>query len=165
MAIFKRRDDVVDLTLLQKKGILGKSLDRRENEEDKTDGEGYVDFSSAKIDGFGTYTPEESSNSTNQESSMDSGGDLFSSLTQAANASSTYVQEEKKSEDFGYSGMDPVKAEKMRLRNERKTAMGVNEPNKEKNLEVQNLKVKIEDLEYKLNDLIDRLIRLESRFD
>lgn len=112
MSLFKERGpDVIDLVELQKRGILKKSSQQPERQEDD-----FVDFS------------KQSSSSQSSHSSPPSSFDFLNSLASASSPSP--------------SSQPPMQLDDAQL---------------------ASLKVKLEDLEYKLDRFIDRIVALESK--
>lgn len=119
--------EYLDLTDLQKRGLLKIPKEKEEEISTKTDQEGYVD-----LGGFGSNSGASSSSYGSPESdtsvsnAMDSPFGMLDSLASSA----------EPSPNVSSSNLD--------------------------NKEVQHLKVKIEDLEYKLDRFMERLEKLEE---
>lgn len=132
MGIFKRSDsvDVLDLTKLQKKGLL--KIPEKEVEPDvKVNSQGYVDLGISVMPSSVDSSPAtESSPAT----SSDSGGGMFGFLDSVASSSSASSSEQQSYFGSSSSGNS--------------------------DLEISGLKNKIEDLEYKLRVLEDKIAKL-----
>ncbi|MFH1802735.1 MAG: hypothetical protein ABH864_04805 [archaeon] len=128
MSIFKKRgsEDVLDLTDMQRRGLLQKSAEIERQFVQRKDSAGYFDFTGV-TSGAGTGV---TACSNNPSSGTGSQFDFLDALASTSGASSSG------SASSGSSGVD--------------------------SLEIQGLKNKIDDLEYKLQILEDKTAKLSG---
>lgn len=127
MALFKKKDksiEIIDLTELQRKGILQKSQQIEKNNEAINSKEGYVDLSNLAL------TQSHAESISTQPKEIESPEFLSSLANIGANEDSAQITNQAESSK-----------------------------------ELNQLKLKMEDLEYKLDSFIERLTRLEEKLN
>jgi|SRR3989344_2354108 len=136
MGLFGKRREVLDLTKLQKRGILPKQLP-------ETDNEGIVDFTSSSS--ASSSVPSSSSSSTSSSSAANS----FNFLNSLAGASSPSLNSNNNSSSVEASDSDLSG----RLRAARRAKLA----------EFNEMKSRLENVEYKLERLLERLSGIEDK--
>lgn len=149
MAFRKRGLDVYDFTLLQRKGLVEKPQEKEEQPVN-VDSQGYFDFSSG-------HTQQ----SSQQESPSVSS--LFQPQVQPEMAGpQTQVSPPAQSSDNPLAFFDTF----AQNASTQEPESGLPQPiNHNDPTELVDLKVKLEDFEYKLERLTDKLILIEARLD
>ena len=155
MAFWRKKRDVIDLTRLQKQGVLDKVNAMNQGQEiGQESSEGFVDMSASS--GYGSYgSPSVSSSSSGE----DEGVSALAALGALASAGITGASESSKDVSSGSGSSwesDSSSVSSGSYTDRLKDARSV------KLTDLHEVRHKVEDMEYKLDRLIERIAKLEE---
>jgi hypothetical protein len=138
MGWFKKKEEVIDLTKLRDKGVMQRSLEIARRREGDNSSEDTVDLTNSTMQKGSKGL--NNSNGSLGESAM--GNDFLSALAGAGS-------------NIGEGGENPESLD---------VVSNLKEVRKSRSKDFNELKNKIEDIDYKLNSFIERLDKLEEKF-
>lgn len=141
MSIFKKRGpELIDLTQLQKKGTLQRSQRIAKNNKDSDNTQDVVDLTIKKSEtALNSLEPSPQPYAEIPSSAM---GDFLSNLASLNSSKDTSIPSASLSSAISKHPLNP---------------------GKETSLDIQSLKIKLDDIEFKLDNFISRLNKIEEK--